>query len=290
MKTHNMKWFFGLMVLALLLPFVNATCTYDSKTDGGADYFGVNTATVNTTVISDTQLFGSYTAFTPRLNFTVPVYDSIVGKAAGATSDLHWETQLNVSPTIVLTNATSGVVVGTGNYTVVNTSTRRWVINWTTSTFSGSDINVTFNRTFVKCSPTVTTPTCDDLVTSPSTVYTASSTNNWLTFAGGGSYGADETFKLNSASVGNSVSGKNWAVTWDYTEKTCEDQGCSTPVNKTLFGVVVTLFVIGMLVFLGFSIYNGADMKTIVYVVVGFVVMLVAMAIINGLITSICAS
>jgi len=47
---------------------------------------------------------------------------------------------------------------------------------------------------------------------------------------------------------------------------------------------------IGMLVFIVYSLMNGADGKVVVFAVVAFFIMLVALSIINSLIKGICAS
>lgn len=287
----NKLWIFVIFGLLLSGIATAADCTYyttQAKTDGGSDYFGVISTTTNTTAFGTDELYGRYTAFTPRLNFTIPVYDVIVGQAAGGTSDLHWETHLSPATTIILSLASDGTIIDPANYTLVNTTSRRWVINWSNSDFSGTDVNVTFNRTFVKCGPSTSTPICDDLIISPGTIYTGSSTSSWLVLTEPTTYGTSAEFKLNNVSIGNAVTGKNWAVTWDYTLRTCAstqaDAGTYAGISNTKnfayagFALVAVMILVAISwgiiqVFKGGS--SAADLTTLAVLAIGGAVVVI---------------
>lgn len=270
----------GLFILALMTSIVSATCTYTTQT-GGTDYFGVVTTASNITEMNSTSAFDSYTAFTPRLNFTSMVNETnLHGVNAGQTITLKW-TSITTLTTGNLSVYNGTTLISPSNYTLNQTGTTLY-LNFTDSRYNTSTtINYNFTRLFVK--------NVDDLAASPSSTYTGATLADFLNQNTPTTYGENKTFNLTSI-LGAQVNNQNWAVEWTYTEKACVDQGCSAGVNHTIFNTIATIFLIGMLVFIGFMLYNGSDAKMIVAAVIAFFVMLIALVIINGLITSICAT
>jgi hypothetical protein len=278
----NKYLIFGMVLLALIaIPVVSATCTYSTETNS-TDYFGISDSGVNVTTMSDVQLFSTYTFFTPRLNFTRNVTDSFLGGNTTVYSYIMWKTPINFSSSLVVMNGST--VLGSGNYSLRNLTGTQWVLDWTNNNYKGASINIYFNRTFIK--------NVDDIVIAPEEIYMGSVVADWLVQNTPAAYGTDKEFQFTTTSPGNMgpfVNVSNWAVGWSYTEKDCVDQGCSNPVNNTLFNVLATFFMIGMAIFIVFQLKNGADAKMIIGAAIAFLVMLIGLAILSGMISSICA-
>jgi hypothetical protein len=225
-KKMMQKLYFLPLLLILTIGSVLGACVYTTVSDG-SDYFGVNIIGTNTTTMTDDQLFSSYTAFTPRLNFTRVVNGTYTGGETGSSSILLWKTPVNISSSFQLYDAdTPTSPIDPSNYTFTQTGD---VLNVTLKegTWNNSLVFYKFNRTFIK--------NVEDLVTNASGIYTGATTASFLTQAGGSSYGEDKTFQLNGASLGKYVDNSNWAVTWDYTQRVCTgtDSATVSGISKT---------------------------------------------------------
>lgn len=210
---------------------VGGDCTSVLYTDGGSDYFGVNNLSTNTTVMADNQLFGTYTAFTPRLNFTKNVSEVFTAGLAGSNNSLRWSNPQNFSNTLYLFNGTT--LISSTNYTLLNSSATNWYINWKVSTYNGTSITVWFMRNFTK--------NVDDLVLNYTQIYTGSSVSSFLTFGGGTDYGVDKTFKLASSDLGDYLTGSNWAVTWSYYNRTCVTTTGNSAANSSITSTITVM-------------------------------------------------
>jgi hypothetical protein len=156
-------------------------------------------------------------------------------------------------------------------------------INWTDNRYQGQDLVVNFTRTFVK--------NVDDIVVSPASIYTATSAANWLSTNTPATYGDDKTFRFNAASLGASVNNTNWAVGWENSNTVCvADTACQSPVNMLLFNILAAMFMIGMIVFAAYYFATGGEVtpQHVLYFVVAFIIMCVALAIINQLVQAVC--
>lgn len=279
----NHSKLFILLALFISLSFaVSAACDsglYSEVTSSdGTDYMGVNTAIANTTVMGEDEKFVSYTFFTPRLNFTVPVNESIGGGNNQSYSTLDWILWTNVSASLVVKNGTD--VIDPTNYTLIRITpaTGRWGIQWNTGKYneSSSTLYAYFNRTFVK--------NVDDFVASPQTVYAGTNTGYFLTQAGGGSYGADKEFILNGNLLGVFISPSNYAVGWSLTTRTCATTALPT-ANSGVNGIQTTMFAafgllaVMLIVTAAFGIItmiNGGniDMMSVTIMVIGGAIIL----------------
>lgn len=236
-----------LMIANMVLGLVCQSYSTTTYTDGGSDYFGVNTAVANTTTMGADQVFGSYTAFTPRLNFTKVVNETVVGVGVNANVTLKWlksEFGYNATnATLVVTNATGFTLTNPGNYTLHNTSTT-WYLNFNNANWSGQNLSVVFNRTFVK--------NVDDFASAPSSVYTGATTASFLTIVSTSNYGDSATFKLNSVLQGGFVNNTNYAVTWSYTNRTCInyniDAATQTGISSTKSMVYAGLALVAVMI------------------------------------------
>jgi hypothetical protein len=96
-------------------------------------------------------------------------------------------------------------------------------------------------------------------------------------------------FRVESESRGGlGINVSDWNVSWTYYDVECGEE--CTGINSTLLDTVLTLFILGMLLFLGYSIYNldEVNTKTIIAMVVGFVVMLMALLIVKAVLEGVC--
>jgi len=274
------KWLF-VLVFVLSLGLVSAattpsSCTYTTAT-GGADFFGVNTASVNTTAVSDSVLIGSFSAFTPRLNFTRNVTDVLLGGNTTVVSYFNWLTPVNFSSTLVLHN--NSELIGAANYSLTNPSGNLWAIVWVNANYKDKNITANFNRTFIK--------NVDDVVVSPGSIYLGANTASFITQSTPAEYGVAKTFEL-SMEQGQYANNSNWAVEWSETTRS-NCLSCTSGVDGTLFTVIVTIFIIGILVFVAYSMINGAlSTELVVGAVIAVILMLVAMSIINSTIHAVC--
>lgn len=273
-----------LFLLAFLPLFAYGYCTPNSYlTAGGTDYFFVNTFATNTTAMNDTQLFVAYTAFTPRLNFTKPVNQTSTAGNTTVSVGLTWFVYNNINSSLVVTLA-NGTLIDAGNYSWVwiNQLAGTSALTWLSDEFSGQAIVLNFNRTFVK--------NVDDLTVPATTVKSDTTMASWLTTNTPANYGDDKTFQLNRGvgGYGGFVNNTNWAVTWNFRGQTCDTTACSG-VNNIIVSTLVTIFLIGILVFIAFMAYSGnLSTPVIVGAVVAVIFLLIGLAIINGLLSNLC--
>jgi len=226
---------------------------YTSGSDS-TDYFGVSTSTYNTTVMGDDQLFGGYTFFTPRLNFTRNVSESFYGANNGSYSYFSWKTPLNFSSSLVVRNGTT--VISSTNYSLRNISANAWVLDWKVSTYNATLVNVYFNRTFIK--------NVDDLIVSPSDIYLGATSSSFFVVTPPiTTYGEDATFQFNGVSAGNLgpyVNVSDWAVGWDYTNRTfVADSNGTANCSDSEHNLWI---LIPLIILVGFLLYGVAMIPT----------------------------
>jgi len=272
-----------LALLCLLLPIASATCTYATDTLDSTDYLGVNTAVYNETTMATTQLWTGWDFFTPRLNITRPITETLVAGTTGVTTQSNWRLWGGTCiATMQLKNGST--VVDPSNYTFlwINQGSGIWAINMTTDTWATNSLTMSCNRTFTKNK--------DDLTNPATTIKTGTLRADWLDENTPSDYGDSKLFKLDSTGgYGALVNVSNWAVGWKYTEATCTaETSCQSPINSLIYNILAGIFMLGMLVFIVFSLMNGADFKVIVGTTVAALIMLVALAIINSLIQAMC--
>lgn len=68
----------------------------------------------------------------------------------------------------------------------------------------------------------------------------------------------------------------------------CSSAACDKPLNKSLMSTIIFIFLLAMLVFVGFSLYSGASGKAIIGIGVAFLILLVALLLISQITQSIC--
>lgn len=268
----NKIMIYVMMLLCLSVGFVSAACTV-AGSSSSADYFGVNTVTTNTTTMAYNQLFGSYTFFTPRLNFTQNVSDTFTAgdNTTAGIYVLKWKSSLNISNGFVLKNGS--VTIAVSNYTLGFTAPNTWNISMRVNSYNNSVLTYIFNRTFVK--------NVDDLVVSPSSVYTGAVVNNFLNQTGGGANGVTKEFRFVASDIGQYVNNTNWAVGWSYSETTCTigSTGCNSGAAAlwvTLSIVVVAAFLLWLL-----TIFEGSFAGVLVSVVLASVVAVLMSVLMN---------
>lgn len=220
MKNKNVTGLFLMCAMIAILslsvlaaPAGSGACTYTSPTAGN-DYFGINTETTNTTNLGADTQFISFSAFTPRLNFSRPIASTVTGGNISISTVPTWLIyDNNCNTSLVLSN--NSQIIDSSNYTYVtlNRTAGTWKIDWTVNNYYGKTITLSCNRTFVK--------NVDDLTTPETTINTATIQSYWLTTNSPSTYGQQKTWKFNGALYGQYVNNSNWAVEWVQTNRTC---------------------------------------------------------------------
>lgn len=282
MKKFNLLTMIVILMAFMIMPFASAECTFTSGYNS-SNYGGVTGSSTNSTAFSSIQYYTGYTNMTPQANFTASVNGTLTGQVSTGTRAVTWLTPLNMSTSFQLFNGTrnSSNLVAASNYSLTQSGST-WNVTFLDSRYNGTTLNYNFTRTFVK--------TNDDFLANPAALYTGATAANFVTTAGGTDYGVSATFTLNNASLGSYVSGQNFNMTWGYTQRSCVDTGaCSNATNSVLYNLLVGMFMIGMLVFFGFMLWQNPSPQMIIYGIVGGLVLLVGLAIVNGLVSNICA-
>jgi hypothetical protein len=278
------------LLLLFIMGFVSAVdCgaySYASGTDG-TDYFGVNTNTTNSTNMGADQVFGAYTFFTPRLNFTKNVSQSFTG---GTNQTLHYMQWTSLTPicndSLLLFNGSALVDRTNFTWIWINQTAGTWAIKDETSLYNGSTLRYICNRTFVK--------NVDDLIATPSLVYTDANTNAYfLTQNTATTYGSNKTFVLTRTYFQDTLNYTNWAVGWTYTNRTCIapniDSATYAGISSTKLlvyaglGLLAVLLIV-MSAFAMIQIFSGSGqvdlISTSVIVIGGGIVIIVGFVII----------
>ena len=274
-----------IMLLVLGIGFVSAEACYEyayTSNSNSTDYTSISSSYVNTTVMGDDMLWTGWSFFTPRLNFTRNVTDAFTGGNLTVYSYFMWKTPINFSSSLVVRNST--VTIGSGNYSLRNISATQWVLNWTQNNYTGQNITVYFNRTFVK--------NVDNITGSPSDIYIGATKSYFLVENTIVDYGDDKEFQFTLPSpdqLGQFINVSDWAVGWTYTNRTClttcENEE-STLIN--FFNVIIVLIGI-FLILAGLYLFKEGILQNeaIIYYVVGLIIWFVFMPIIMRLITDI---
>lgn len=234
-----------LFMLVVSMAFVSAACT-DADVSDGSDYMQINSSAYSTIPITGDEIWSAWEFFTPRLNFTATVTDTIIGKAANAASQLNWLTPL--TPASVVVKNGSDTVSAT-NYTVELAAgyTNRWQINYTDAKYTSDSLTVTFTRTFIK--------NHDDIYLTPTDIKLGSTFADFITETSATAPAQNKLFKTNEASAGASINKTNWAVGWKLTHQKCativENDGIAAlssfagwlPLIATVFaaGIILSL-------------------------------------------------
>jgi hypothetical protein len=275
----------SILILALMMlsmiGVVSATCVYTTDVSDGRDFYGMTSTAYNNTQWNGTRdytdvIFQQMDWITPRLNFTVHFteyanYSNTTNQHFNLFDDswqLDYYNATNISVYSGLTNITSQVsyVQGASSLILDNSS------------YEHDLLTITYDRLFIK--------NVDNMVDAPGTICTLCGSGydlNTSSFA----YGSSVGVKLRDSDL----DGNNWAVTWENTERSCAvEPVCSSPVNSLLFNILAGMFMLGMIVFVVFTLKDGASVQQVVAVVVGFLVMIVALVIINSLVQSFCTA
>ena len=284
----NQKYYlFIALVLAMtmsLTSFATATCVTTTGTNG-TDFMQINQSSYSTIPIAANQKWSDFTYFTPRLNFTHTVYESLVGQMATTNYTLQWlmiasaDTFSTVNSTFVLKNGTA--TIPTSNYTLTSADNHTFKITFQDSRYNGSTLLASWNRTFVK--------NVDDIFLNATGMTGLASFSTFIQSNSPTDYGSDKEFRPNPATYyGDSINLTNWAVGWETLDTDCTSD-CDNHVNTTLLDLIITMFLIGMLVFAVYLIKSGgASTQSIVTMVVAFLIMLVALVILRGIISNVC--
>ena len=251
-----------LFVFVVLSASVLGVCTYTS-TGTGSDYFGINTQEYNESAMAVDELWTDWAFFTPRLNFTRIINESITGGVIGSYALSTWYVHDNkCNASLVVRNASSGVVVYATNYTFnyINATTGTFAIYWNVNTYNNTALYYTCNRTFTK--------NVDDITTPESTINFATTRADWLTENSPSDYGDSKLFKFDSNVYGTLVNVSNWAVGWNYTRADCTlgDTGCSAGASG-LWSVLVLVVVAGFLLYLVGVFFEGSVTLSLIILV-----------------------
>lgn len=206
-----------LIMLTVLLFSIStvfaATCTlYEEGTfSASGNYTGINNNTATTIDITSEQYITAYTSMTPTANITVAVTENITAGVNNSANTLIWKSPYNISANgFQILNGTS--VISPTNYTLTNISST-WVVTWKDDIYNGTSVAVTYNRTFV--------PNVDDLIASPASIVSGTTSAYWITTTASTAYGVDGTLILKSTLYGPIINNTNWTVTYSYTERSC---------------------------------------------------------------------
>lgn len=247
----NKLWVFVLLGLLLSIGSVSAVCTYTYNNEDGQDYFGINTASDNVTEVSITEKWTAWDYFTPRLNFTRVVNESITGGITDAYSQIHWFIYDNAcNTTAVLKNGSSTIDASNYTFIWINQTAGTCAFKWRVDTYNNTAVVVTCNRTFTK--------NVDDIIYASTTINSDTSRSSWLIENTPSDYGDYKTFRFNGASYGNFVNISNWAVGWNYTVVDCSvgTYGCNSSASN-LWGMLVLVVVAGFLLYLVTTFFEG---------------------------------
>jgi hypothetical protein len=258
----NKKIFVWMSVFVLLSVSVLGACTYTYDNADSQDYFDVNTANDNVSVVASTELWTDWSFFTPRLNFTKNVSETFLVGASGTNNSLKWRNLQNFNATAFLYN--NSVVVGIGNYSILqNGTSNQWYVYWKTNNLTGYNVTIYFLKNFTK--------NVDDIVTNSSGMYRDATRSSFLVENTPSDYGDYKTFRFNSADTGRYVNNTNWAVGWNYTSVDCSigEFGCSAGASS-LWSILAIVVVAGFLLWL-FTIFEGS-------VTVGLIVLITIVA------------
>ena len=284
-NTKNYKIILLVLMTLTLSGLATATCTTSTETNS-TDFLQINQSSYNTISMGTDELWGDFTFFTPRLNFTHVVYESITGQMVSTNYTLGWKmissanNFSSVNSTFVLKNGTN--VIPTSNYTLSSTDNSTYKITFLDSRYNGTLLTAQFNRTFVK--------NVDDIFLNATGISGLGSFSTFIQSNTPTDYGTDKTFRPHPSTLyGDSINLSDWSVGWEYTLQDCTAD-CDKPVNDTLLNVILTMFIIGGLVFLGYSVYQGQDFKTIIILVVGFIIFLIGLLIVKSVLTGVCGT
>lgn len=266
-----------LFILCLGVVF-GATCQYYLTSDetDGTDYLSINTSELNYVVPGTDHAIIGFTTFTPRLNFTHNVTESVLGAGIASTSTIHWlmsgNNYTDINNTLLVKNGST--IIGRQNYTLNSNDNISYVLTWLTATFDGLPVNVTFNRTFVK--------NVDDLVNAPNLVNSDTPfTSSWLDTNVTGEYDVNATIKLDDyLPYGGFINNTGWAVEWTVRTRVCGnyaiDESTNAGISKTkgLVFAGLALLVVMILVTVAWGLIQifkggGVDFLTITIAAIG---------------------
>lgn len=278
-----MKKQFFIIALMMIIMTTSVLAACGVTTSDGSDFMQINQSSYNTIAMSDNEKFNSFEFFTPRLNFSHTVYENIVGQLNNSNYTISWtmvgnDTYTSVNSSFVLLNSSGGTIPAT-NYTLYSTNNRTFILNFRTSNYNGTLLLASWTRQFVK--------NVDDLYLNASGLSSLYSFSTFIQSNSPTSYGDDKSFRPNpSTYAGNSINLSNWAVGWNYDD----NSNCTacTGVNPLLMNTILTMFILGMLVFLGFSIYSGTNVKSIIAIAIGFLIMIIGLLILKGVLSGVC--
>lgn len=281
MKQKSFKIYTTILMLFLLVGIASATCVTTTVANS-SDFMGINQTTYSEIPLGEAQKWSDFTFFTPRLNFSHIVYEDLDGLAAGENYTIQWvmiaDTFTSVNSTFTLKNVSNTIPVT--NYTLTSTDNHTFVIRFLDSRYDGIGIQASWNRTFVK--------NVDDIFLNATGMTGMIGFAQFIQSNTPADYGDSKLFRPHEATYyGEAINLTNWAVGWEYEETDC-GSGCKT-INTTLLDIILTMFIIGMLVFIGFSIYSGGmSTKSVVVVVISFVILLVFMIILKNILGGVC--
>ena len=282
-KYLGLSVFFAMMMI-MMCGLVVGTCE-DVETSNSSTFTDVDTESDKEIAFNVSQRFGTFTLFTPNADFSHQVTENIAGSTINSTSLIHWnmvcDTFDSVNDSLSIKNVS--VVIDRSNYTLISDDNETFLVKWNDARYTGASVTVYFNRTF--CAGV------DDIFLNPELVQTDYTLFDYFmesNYDDGLDYGSSVLFRVESESMGGlGINLSDWNVSWTYYDVVCGEE-CEG-INSTLLDVILTFFILGMLVFIGYNIFNSrADTRTILYLVVGFLVMLVAMLIIKSILEGVC--
>lgn len=279
---NNYKILTFLAMMLALTFMVSATCDTTLVTNS-TDFLQINTSDYREIPMEIDQVFVAFTFFTPRTNQTKTVYENIAGQNANTNYTIQWkivsDTYAVVNASFVLKNGTN--VIPITNYTISSTDNHTFILTFKDSRYNTTTLLASFNRTFVK--------NVDDIYLNATGMSGLAAFSTFIQSNSPSDYGDSKLFRPNPTTYyGAGINLSDWSVGWTYNSVDCGST-CEKSINTTLLNVILTMFIIGMLVFLGASIiYGEANTKTVVMIVVTFVILLVAMVILKNILAGVC--
>lgn len=274
------------MMTLLLVGVVSAVIcqsyTY-ATSSGSTDYLGVLTNAYNSTVVGADEKLTAYTFFTPRLNFTASVGESIPSGNVNTTVSTHWKMNgtsfTEVNNSFVLKNYST--TIPRTNYTLSTSDNITYTVQWKDARYNTStNVSATWNRTFVK--------NVDDLILHPELINSDTPyTSSWLDQNVSSAYGGTSYFKLDDyLPYGLMVNNTNWAVGWSLTVRTCLSatlsneavDGINNTRNLAFAGfALLAVLILAAIAFGIVQIFNGGsgDLMTLAILAIGGAVILV---------------
>jgi len=292
----------SMLVILSSIAFADTKCTY-APVVTTQDLYDVNMTNYNLlSPVGENYTFSSFINITPVATVEIWLNETMTVASNGSygVNDISW---LGIdNNTVRIYNITVEITSDAGrnwtvnNYTTpANTSgggTTKWYITWINSTFNGSLVNVTFNKTFVRG--------VDNIGTVAGAAKICGAGCSLVQFNQTPTLGGATGWRLdNTTQYGRELNIQDWSLMYSYTNKSCgsgpDTLGCQN-TKTTVFAAfaLVALFAIIGAAFLIINIFRGggadasAVMVSVVMIIGLGIVVMIGYVVISSVASSIC--